>query len=94
MSLEDTRKRIDEIDKQMLELFCERMRCAEEIAREKKTCGKAVADSDREREILEKVSVSAGEELGEYARTVWQTLMDVSKKYQSGLMEKAPEAGE
>jgi len=62
MSLEDLRKKIDEIDAKIVELIGERIRIAEEIGKEKKEQGKQVEDKEREARVLENVKSIAQKE--------------------------------
>ena len=55
MSIEDWRKRIDEIDGQLLELFNERTRCVIEVGKIKKEQNVRIYDPEREREILRRM---------------------------------------
>jgi chorismate mutase-like protein len=55
MSIEDWRKRIDEIDGKLLELFNERMRCVIEVGKIKKAQNVRIYDPEREREILQRM---------------------------------------
>jgi chorismate mutase len=55
MSVEDWRRKIDEIDRRLVELLNERSRCVVEIGRLKKTDGSAVHQPNREREVLDGV---------------------------------------
>jgi chorismate mutase-like protein len=55
MSIEDWRRRIDEIDGKLLELLNERSRCAIEIGKIKRAENVRVYDPEREREILRRV---------------------------------------
>lgn len=83
MNLEDCRKEIDSIDKELVELFTRRMNVAKEVAAYKKETGMAVYDSERERKLLEKVEENAGEEYGDYARRLYGSILDLSRTYQS-----------
>ena len=56
MSLEEHRKRIDEIDTEVVRLLNERLRNALEIGRYKKQAGQQVFVPGREREVLERVT--------------------------------------
>jgi chorismate mutase/prephenate dehydratase len=47
MGIEDLRAKIDEIDKEVIELFNKRMQVSAEIAKDKKETGKAVFDPAR-----------------------------------------------
>jgi chorismate mutase len=55
VSIEDWRRRIDEIDQKLVELLNERARCAAEIGREKHAKGLPVYQPERENEILANV---------------------------------------
>jgi chorismate mutase-like protein len=55
MSIEDWRKRIDEIDGKLLELFNERTRCVIEVGKIKKAQNVRIYDPEREREILSRM---------------------------------------
>ena len=55
MSVDDLRRKIDEIDARIVELISERMRIAEEIGSEKKEQGKLIEDIEREHRVLERV---------------------------------------
>jgi chorismate mutase len=51
-TIEDWRHRIDAIDRQLLELFNERSRCAMQIGRLKRAQGLPVYQPDREKDVL------------------------------------------
>ena len=55
MSIEDWRKRIDEIDGKLLELLNERTRCVIEVGKIKKAQNVRIYDPEREREILRRM---------------------------------------
>ena len=50
--LENARKIINEADKKIAELFEERMKAAEQIAKYKRAHGLSVLDTSRERELI------------------------------------------
>jgi chorismate mutase len=54
-AIEDWRRRIDEIDRQLVELLNERSRCAIEIGHMKRSLGLPIYQPDREQEILANV---------------------------------------
>jgi chorismate mutase/prephenate dehydratase len=54
--LEELRKRIDEIDRELLRLLNERMKVSIEVVKAKRPMGKAVFDPPREVALLEKLS--------------------------------------
>ena len=90
MNLEDCRKEIDIIDKELVSLFARRMAVAKDVAAYKKETGMAIFDSERERKLLEKVEENAGEEFGDYARRLYSSILDLSRTYQA--KEIAPES--
>jgi len=55
MSLDDQRKRIDELDEQILQLLNERVRCAAEIGRIKRENGGEIYVASREEQVLKKL---------------------------------------
>lgn len=83
MNLEECRKEIDSIDKELVGLFVRRMNVAKEVAEYKRATGKAVYDAERERNLLEKVEENAGEEFGDYARRLYSSILELSRNYQS-----------
>jgi len=86
MELKDYREKLDDIDAQIVALFCERMDTVRGIAEYKKTHEMPVLAPGREKEILERVGALSGDELSPYARTLFETLMYVSREYQKTLM--------
>jgi len=55
MSIEDWRRKIDEIDRKLVELLNERSKCAIEIGKIKRAQNQRVYDPEREQEILRRV---------------------------------------
>jgi chorismate mutase/prephenate dehydratase len=86
MDLKEKRAQIDKIDEKLTALFVERMKAAGEIALYKKEQGLPILNAAREREILNRVSGLAGDELDGYARILFSTLFDLSRSYQSSCM--------
>ena len=81
------RKKINEIDGKMRELFVERMRAAEVIAEYKKDRGLPIFDEARENEVIQKNSEGiADAELREFYVNFIKSTMAVSRSYQSRLM--------
>jgi chorismate mutase-like protein len=58
MSIDDWRRKIDEIDSKLVELFNERSKCAIEIGKIKHAQSLRVYDPEREREILSRIKKS------------------------------------
>ena len=83
MELEELRKEIDEIDDELLKLFLKRMETASKVADYKKENNLSTLQKGREREIMKRISEKSGEEMEEYSRILFSTLMDLSKGYQN-----------
>lgn len=88
MDLNALRNRINEIDDQMIALFVERMKIAADVAGAKAEKNLPVLDQRREQAVLERVLDKAGEEFELYANKLYQTMFDISKSYQSGILTK------
>ncbi len=61
MSLEDLRKKIDEVDAGIIRLLGERIEIAEAIGREKQAAGRSIEDLEREGRVLDNVKRLARE---------------------------------
>ena len=88
LDLGQIRQELDTIDKEMIALFSRRMGLVSQVAAYKKEKNMPILDSGREAQILDKVGREAGEELAEYAKTVYQTLLQVSKAYQAKILQR------
>lgn len=86
MELTEIRDRLDTIDAKLLDLFCERMKLAAEVAASKKKSGKAVFDPAREREKLSRVAEQVPEELVPQAVALFSLLMSMNKAEQSRIL--------
>ena len=64
MDLNDLRTEIDEIDRQIVDLFCKRMEISVKVSQYKIENGLPVLDASRERKKLAKISEMAGEDMG------------------------------
>lgn len=82
MELTELRDQIDKIDRELVDLFVKRMNCSAQVAEYKKEVGMPVLDPARERALLEKISDLAGEDFEEYSRTLYSTILDLSRSYQ------------
>lgn len=82
MDLSEIRGRIDTVDTQLLELFCERMRLAGAAGAAKNRLGLPLNDDRREREISARAARLAGREFAPYARQFCRALFSITKEYQ------------
>lgn len=84
--LEDSRKKIDETDKEIVRLFKERMKTAADIVEYKKANGLPIHDPQRERQLLSKIADLSGSEFADYGKVLYSTIMSLSKSYQRALL--------
>ena len=82
MELIDYRNEIDAIDKELVDLFVKRMNACAGVAEYKKEHGLPVLDASRERALLSKVSELSGEDFEDYTRTLYSTILTLSRSYQ------------
>lgn len=87
MDLQESRKRIDEIDQQLLKLFLERMETVTHVATYKIENNLPVFQPEREKEIIQRMSNVAPEHLREYADKFFTNLMETSKCYQLKIVD-------
>lgn len=86
MGLDALRMKIDDINHQMVKLFVERMNVSMDIAKYKIENGLPVLDKERERSILNRMALEAGEPFEDYTQVLFSTLFELSRSYQSSLM--------
>ncbi len=96
MSVEDWRRKIDEIDRKLVELLNERSRCVVEIGRLKKTDGSPLYQPDREREVLAGVERANRGPLSAAAiRRLFERILDEARSVERTVMQdEAKKAGE
>ena len=81
--LADIRNKIDKVDKELLDLFEERMKLCEQVAEYKIANGKQVLDSAREKEKIEKVQDSVKDNFNRHAAgELFKQIMAMSRKMQ------------
>lgn len=87
MDLQECRCQLDNIDKELVRLFEERMKICGNVAEYKISTGKPVYDGEREKQKLATVAALAH---GEYNQTavkeLFTQLMTISRRYQYGLL--------
>ncbi len=85
-SLEEARKEIDSINKQIAELFKRRMQASVQVANYKKEHNLPPLDKAREQAILQEMEALVGEDLAVYTRALFTSLFNISKAYQTKLL--------
>ena len=88
MELNDYRKRLDEIDEEILHLFSERMDIAVEIASWKQENSLPVLDARREKEKLQRIEEMSDPELSDYSFTLFSMLMELSRSRQNRILHR------
>ena len=83
MDLTEIRQEIDEIDQELVRLFCARMNLSAQVADYKKANNLPIFVPARERAILQKVAQMAGPEMENYTRVLYSMLFELSRSYQS-----------
>ena len=92
IDLAKSRESIDRIDKQIVELFEERMKVAGDVAEYKRNTGKKVFDPEREAQKLKTLGAMASTEFNERAtRELFSQIMSISRKYQYTLLAEQNE---
>ena len=86
MDLNDYRKQIDDIDRQLLALFGQRMEVAAAIAAYKKEHDLPVLDGKREREKLLDVAAKTPDDMTDYAVSLYSLLFELSRSHQTRML--------
>ena len=83
MEINELRSQIDNIDDELVKLFCRRMEVSEQIAEYKRQNNLPILVPAREREKLQDVSSKAGTEMANYTRVLYSMIFELSRSYQS-----------
>lgn len=82
MDINELRQQINDIDKELVELFNKRMAVSLGVAQYKIESGMPVLDKSRERAILERVASESSPEVANYTRMLYSNIFDLSRSYQ------------
>lgn len=92
IDLTKSRESIDRIDRQIVDLFEERMKVAKDVAEYKRNTGKKVFDPEREQQKLDTLGALASTEFNERAiQELFSQIMSISRKYQYSLLAEQKE---
>jgi len=96
MDIADWRKRIDELDRKLVELLNQRAQCAVEIGRLKRNTNLPIYEPDREKIILENVCrANRGPLSDDDLKRVYERMIDVMRTIQRlDMQPQAKAAGE
>ena len=79
--IDDLRRRIDEIDEQLVRLLNARAECALSIGREKRVAGLEVYQPEREKDVLEHVQTVNGGPLDDGAvKRLFERIIDEARR--------------
>ncbi|HME32728.1 MAG TPA: chorismate mutase [Terriglobales bacterium] len=93
MDIAEWRKKIDDLDRRLVQLLNERAECAHEIGKLKRNSAMPIYEPDREKVIFENINQQNAGPLSEVQlRQVYERLIDVMRQIQRE--EMAPEAVE
>ncbi len=79
MTIQELRENIDRIDQQIVQLYCERMETARQIGAYKRENHLPVRDTERERELLNRLAQQAGDQYEQGIRALYQQMLDHSR---------------
>ena len=87
MNLQDLRRRIDEIDRKLVELLNERSKCALEIGKLKQQANLPLYQPEREREVLENAEQNNQGPLTDAAiRRLFERIIDEARSAERSAM--------
>jgi len=90
MTIDDWRRKIDEIDRKLVELLNERSRCALEIGRLKRVESLPLYQPERERKVLEGVERANQGPLADTAiRRLFERILDEARVVERAAMHEA-----
>ncbi|MGD0839560.1 MAG: chorismate mutase [Candidatus Acidiferrales bacterium] len=89
-TIDDWRRRIDEIDLRLVELLNERSQCALEIGHLKRASGVAIYQPERERMVLDAVEQASRGPLSPAAiRRLWERILDEARSVERAVVQEA-----
>src|SRR5208283_5694393 len=92
MDIADWRKKIDDLDRRLVQLLNERAQCAHEIGKLKRNSGMPIYEPDREKIIFKNIKRQNSGPLSEVQlRIVYERLVDVMRQIQREVMMPEPQ---
>ena len=86
MNLSDIRIQIDQIDREILDLFQKRMNLCRDVAAYKKANNMQIFQESREQQILNKMEYLAEDDMKSGAKALFTVIMDISNQLQTQLI--------
>ena len=95
MDIADWRRKIDDLDRRLVQLLNERAQCAHEIGKLKRNSRMPIYEPDREKLIFENIKRDNAGPLSEVQlRMIYERLVDVMRQIQREEMAPEPQGGE
>ena len=88
MEIDTAREQIDQIDRKITELFCQRMQCSAAIGAYKAERGLPIYVPEREEEILAKLASASAPDMKDYVEKLYRYIFSLSRDYQQTLTTK------
>ena len=89
-NLKDIRTKINDIDKEMMDLFIKRMKLSKEVIEYKIKYNLPILDEEREKEVIKNNLNNLNEkELEKYYLEFIKEIMNISKEYQLDLKKRS-----
>lgn len=88
MTLDEIRVQIDEIDRELVPLIKRRMECSLAVAEIKKKENLPIYHPEREKQILDRVEQTVGEEYGHFVSSIYKKIMSVSRSFQGNELNR------
>ena len=86
MSIDDWRRKVDELDREIVKLLCERARIALEIGKAKESSGRQVFSVLRERQVMANVASLAADPLGpERAARIYREIISACRSLEKDI---------
>ncbi len=94
MDIADWRKKIDDLDRRLVQLLNQRAQCAHEIGKLKRNSGMPIYEPNREKIIFDNINRENGGPLSAaQLRMVYERLVDVMRQIQREEMAPEPPEG-
>lgn len=94
MGIEEYRQEIDRIDEELVNLFNRRMEVVKNVAEYKRESKTPLYDGERERQLISKAAEKSNEDTELYTRVLFSTLTNVSRAYQSKVLNSDKQLAE
>jgi len=91
--LEELRTRIDKTDDELVRIFSERLKIAEEVANIKKTENLPIVDTARERDVISRLTKEKDDVMAGNIKILYTTIFDLSRSHQAKLLHASSEVG-